>query len=75
MSCGVGGRCSSDLAWLWLWCRLAVAAPIRPLAWELPYAIGAGLKRQKRKKEKERRKKGRQAGRHSKSIENGQFSS
>ena len=23
-----------------LWCRLAVAAPIRPLAWERPYAEG-----------------------------------
>ena len=22
----------------WLWCRLAAAAPIPPLAWELPYA-------------------------------------
>ena len=21
---------------LWLWCRLATAAPIRPLAWEFP---------------------------------------
>ena len=25
---------------LWLWCRPAAAAPIRPLAWELPYAAG-----------------------------------
>ena len=29
---------------LWLWCRLAVAALIWPLAWELPYATGAALK-------------------------------
>ena len=28
----VGSRHSSDLAWLW--CRPAVVAPIRPLAWE-----------------------------------------
>ena len=27
-----------------LWCRLATVAPIRPLAWETPYAIGAALK-------------------------------
>ena len=28
---------------LWLWCRLA--AQIRPLAWEPPYAAGVALKR------------------------------
>ena len=38
---------SKDLALLWLWCRLAVAAPIPPLAWELPYASGAALRRWK----------------------------
>ena len=32
--------CGSDLALLWLWCRPAPAAPLRPLAWELPYAVG-----------------------------------
>ena len=31
---------------LWLWCRLAAAAPAELLAWELPYAMGAALKRQ-----------------------------
>ena len=25
MSCGVGCRRGSNLAWLWLWCRLVVA--------------------------------------------------
>ena len=39
------GRCSSDLAFLWLWCRPVTAAPIQPLAWEPPYATGAALKR------------------------------
>ena len=29
--------------------RVAATAPIRPLAWEPPYAEGAALKRQKRK--------------------------
>jgi len=45
-SCGISHRCSSDPAWLWLWlwCRPAAAAPIRPLAWELPYASGVALK-------------------------------
>ena len=50
MSCGLGRRYSSDLALLWLWHRLAATAPIRPLAWELPYTTSAALKRQKTKK-------------------------
>ena len=29
---------SLDTALLWLWHRLSAAAPIRPLAWELPNA-------------------------------------
>ena len=45
MSCGVGHRCGSDLALLWLWCRQAAVAPIQPLAWEPPYAAGMALKR------------------------------
>ena len=36
-----------DLVLLWLWRRPAATAPIRPLAWEPPHAIGAALKRQK----------------------------
>ena len=48
MSCGVGWRHGLDL--LWLWCRPAAMAPIRPLAWEFPYAVGAALKRQRKKK-------------------------
>ena len=32
MSCGVGHRCGSTLALLWLWCRPAAAALIQPLA-------------------------------------------
>ena len=31
-------------ALLWLWCRPVATAPIRPLAWELPYATDAALK-------------------------------
>ena len=52
MSCGVGRRCGSDLALPWLWCRPAATAPIRSLAWEPPYVVGAALKRQKKKKKK-----------------------
>ena len=46
MSCGVGRRWGSDLALLCLWRRPAAAAPIPPLAWELPHAMGTALKRQ-----------------------------
>ena len=42
---------------LCLWCRPAAPAPVRSLAWELPYAVGAALKRQKKKKKKERKTK------------------
>ena len=50
MSCSVDRLCRSDLALLWLWYRLAAAALIPPLAWEPPYAAGAALNRQKKKK-------------------------
>ena len=40
-----------------LWCRLAATALIRPLAWDLPYAVGVALKSQKKKKEKRKEKK------------------
>ena len=35
---------------LWLWYRPAAVAPIKPLAWELPYASGEALKIKKEKK-------------------------
>ena len=50
MSCDVGRRRGSDPKLLWLWRRVAAVAPIRPLAWESPYAIDAALNRQKKKK-------------------------
>ena len=49
MSCGVSFRQGSDPVLLWLWCRPATTALIRPLAWEPPYAAGAALKRKKKK--------------------------
>ena len=52
LSCGVGCRCSSDLAWMWLWHRPATAAAVQPLAWEHPYAVGAALKFKKKKESK-----------------------
>ena len=39
-----------DPALLWLWCRPAATAPIRPLAWEPPYAMEAALEKAKRQK-------------------------
>ena len=44
VSCGVGLRHSWAPALLWLWCTLTAVAPIPPLAWELPYAVGVALK-------------------------------
>ena len=52
MSCGVDHRQGSDLALLWLWHRPATTAPIGPPVWEPPYALGAALKRQKKKPKK-----------------------
>ena len=53
MSCGVGQRHGLDpvLLWLWLWCRLAATALIRPLAWETPYAMGAALEKTNKQNE------------------------
>ena len=42
---------------LWLWLRLVAIAPIRPLAWELPCAVGAALEKAKRQKKKKKKKK------------------
>ena len=52
----IGCRCSSDPLLLWLWGRLATIAPIRPLAWELLYAVGAALKSKEREKAMEKGK-------------------
>jgi len=52
VSCGVGFRCGSDPALLWLWRRPAATAPIRPLAWEPPFAVGAAQEMAERQKNK-----------------------
>ena len=57
LSCGVGHRWGSDPMLLWLWCKPAAVALIRPLAWELPYAMGTALKRKEKKKKKKKEKK------------------
>ena len=64
VSCGVGHRRGSDPTLLWLRRRALATAPIRPLAWEPPYAAGAAqeiatttttTKRQKTKKKKKKK--------------------
>ena len=57
MSCGVGRRHGSDSALPWLWRRPAATAPIRPLAWEPPYAAQRNSKKKKTKKKKKKKKK------------------
>ena len=52
MNCGVGHRLGSDPALLWLWHRPVATDPMRPLAWESPYAEGAALEKTKKKKKK-----------------------
>ena len=54
MSCCKGLRRCSDLALLWH--RPAATAPIRLLAWESPYAVGAALEKTKRQKNKTKQK-------------------
>ena len=51
----VSFRCGLDPELLWLWCRPAATALIRPLAWELPYAMGAALEKTERQKNKKNR--------------------
>ena len=52
VSCGVGCRRGLDPVLLWLWCRPAAPAPIRPIAWDPQYAVGAALEKAKRQKKK-----------------------
>ena len=52
MSCGIGYRLSLDPMLLWLWCRPAAVALIRPLAWALPYATDVALKNNNSNKNK-----------------------
>ena len=41
-------RRGSDPVLLWLWRGLVATAPIRPLAWEPPYAVGAAPEKAKK---------------------------
>ena len=57
LSYGVGHRLSSDSELLWLWHRLVATAPIQPLPWELPYALGTVIKSKKKKKKKKKKER------------------
>ena len=57
MGCGVGCRHGLDPELLWLWNRLAAIAPIRPLAWETPYAASAAQEIAKKAKNKTKQNK------------------
>ena len=61
MSYGVGHRRDLDPTLLWLLCRPAAIALIRPLAWGPPHAAGAALRKKRPKKEiqKDRKMNGR----------------
>ena len=48
----MGYRHGLDPALLWLWHRPVATAPIRPLAWEPPYAVVAAQEMAKRQKKK-----------------------
>ena len=52
LRCGGGGRHGLDPALLWLWCRPGTVALIPPLAWELPCATGAALKKKTKKNQR-----------------------
>jgi len=60
VSCGVGHRHGSDMALLWLWCRLAAVPRIRTLAWDSPCAVGEALKKQTNKKKNKKKEKKKQ---------------
>ena len=64
MACGVDHRHDSDPVLLWLWCRPAAVAQIRPLAWEPPYATSVGPKKQKREKKEVRNSLGEHGSKH-----------
>ena len=69
MSCGTGCKHSSYLASLWLWCRPTAGAPIQPLAWEPPYALGAALKQRQKKKKKRKKEKARKQAERQRVVE------
>ena len=56
---------------LWLWCRLAATALIRPLAWEPPYAAGVAQEIATTKDKKTKDQKKREYGETETGLEDG----
>ena len=54
ISCGVDQRSCSDPTMLWLWCKLASVALIRPLAGKLRNEESEAQKQKKKKKKKKK---------------------
>ena len=52
----------ADAAQIWHCCRLAAAAPIQPLAQELPHAVGAAIQDRQTKEGRKKERKGRREG-------------
>ena len=69
MNCGVGRRHGSDPALLGLWRRLAATGPIRPLAWEPPYAAGGAQEIAKRQNKKKSSRALSSAGRSARAVD------
>ena len=57
MSCGVGSRHGLDAEVLWLWCRPAATAPMRPLVQKTPPKTKNIPLKKKTKKKKKKKKK------------------
>ena len=55
MSCGTGHKCGLDPALLWLWCRQAATALIRPLVWEPLYATDEALEKKEQQQQQQKR--------------------
>ena len=62
MSCDVDRRHGLDPSLLWLWCRPAATALIRPLAWEPPHAAGVALEKKKKTKKTKTQKNKKPSG-------------
>ena len=61
--CGIGHKCSSDLVLLWLWHRLAAAAPVwTPSLGTASYTTHAALKKPPKTKQQTNKKLGIQQG-------------
>ena len=57
MGCGVGRRCGSYLALLWLWLRPEATAPVRPPGLGTSHMPCVALEKDEKTKKKKKKKK------------------